>query len=221
MFKLKKINYRWPATLSGFSSNDKGNENFSRAKLGVFYKGETADHRLFSDKFADELIKTLPYTPVVTRYDEEKEDFVGHASEQQVYGIVDPCVEPYFEKAEDGNTWCYCDVVLFTQRPDTVGKIAEKIVGHSQSLELDPSTVKYVVNYDERKHFKNIEFTAGSFVGVSVLGDDQEPAFTGSAFFEVNEQFKQKMETLKNYCEGKNDHVGETQMNFEEFMKLS
>lgn len=219
MFK-PKINYRWPATLSGFSKET--NENFSRAKLRVFYKGETADHRYFSDEFAQEIIGSLPYTPVVTHYDEEKQDFVGHASEQQLYGIVDPCVEPQFEVLEDGNEWCVCEVVLYTERPDTVGEIAKKIVGHSQSLELDPRTVKYVVNYDERKHFKNIEFTAGTFVGVSVLGDDQEPAFTGSSFFENNEQFHKKMEILRQYCEGKTDpQVGDAKMEIKDFLKLS
>ena len=43
-------------------------------KLKVFYKGETADHRYFSDEFADQLIRSLPYTPVVSRYDDESED---------------------------------------------------------------------------------------------------------------------------------------------------
>lgn len=119
-------------------------------------------------------------------------------------------------------TWAICDTIYYTERPDKVGEIAKKIEGHSQSLELDPNTVKYVVNYDERKHFKNIEFTAGHFIGVSVLGNDQEPAFTGSAFFASNEQFKQKMEILKNYCEGKTDQLGDTKnMDVTEFLKLS
>jgi hypothetical protein len=116
-----------------------------------------------------------------------------------------------------------CDVVLYTKRPDKVGEIAEKIIGHKQSLELDPKTVKYTVNYDEKRHFKNIEFTAGTFIGVSVLGEDQRPAFTGSEFFNYNEDFSKKMEILRNYCERKNDQVdnGGSQMNLQEFMKLS
>jgi len=217
----KTINFSWPATLSDFSQ-DNSNENFTRGKLKVFYKGETADHRYFSEKFSDELVKSLPYTPVVGHYDEESEDFVGHATQQDIFGIVDPCTPSTFEKDDEGTEWCVCDVVLYTERPDQVGKIAKKILGHKQSLELDPRTVKYTINYDSRKHFKNIEFTAGTFVGVSVLGDSETPAFTGSEFFTVNDaQFKQKMEILKNYCEGKTDQHGETEMNLTEFMKLS
>ena len=97
-----KINYSWPAELVDFSK-DKIQENFSRGKLKVFYKGETADHRYFSDSFAKELVKSLPYTPVVSYYDKDKDDFVGHATEQQIFGIVDPCIEPAFEFDDDGH----------------------------------------------------------------------------------------------------------------------
>ena len=70
--KKRVIDCSWPAYLSDFSK-DAIQENFSRGKLKVFYKGETADHRYFSEAFSQELIKSLPYTPVVSYYDEEKE----------------------------------------------------------------------------------------------------------------------------------------------------
>ena len=139
--KKPAINYSWPVILSDFSQ-DSVNENFSRAKLAVFFKGETQDKRYFSDSFAEKVIATLPYTPVVSCYDEEKEDFVGHASEQQIYGIVDPCVAPVFETRDDGKVWCIAEVVLYTERPDKTGEIAQKIVGQPHSLELNPKTVK-------------------------------------------------------------------------------
>ena len=220
--KKQAINLSWPAQLSDFSK-DTVQENFSRGKLKVFYKGETADHRFFSDSFSEELIKSLPYTPVVSYYDEEKEDFVGHATEQQILGIVDPCIEPSFIEDEEGKTWCVCDCVFYTERPDKVGELAKKIEGHKQSLELDPNSVQYKINYDEKKHFKNIEFTAGKFVGVSVLGNDQKPAFTGSSFFAYDENFEAKMQLLREYCEKAKDQIqeGGNEMNLEEFMKLS
>lgn len=103
MKKHPTINYSWPALLFDLKA-DPSNGNYSRGKLGVFYKGETADHRYFSDAFCEKLIKTLPYAPVVSHYDEEKDDFVGHATQQNIYGIVDPCVEPTFQVMEDNNT---------------------------------------------------------------------------------------------------------------------
>lgn len=174
--------------------------------------------------------KSLPYTPVVGFYDEEQEDFVGHATEQQIYGMVDPCAEiTDYVDPDDGNKWCVCDVVLYTERPDKVGDIAQKIVGHKQSLEIDPKTVKYTINYDSRKHFKNIEFTAGSFIGLSVLGDSEKPAFTGSEFFSLNEdlissKMKEKLDLLSKYCADRHqEKLGGTKdnMNYTEFVKLS
>lgn len=228
--KKTKINFSsWPAQLYDFTK-DKENEKFTRCKLKVFYEGETADHRLFSAAFAAEMKKSLPYTPVVGFYDEEQEDFVGHATEQQIYGMVDPCAEiTDYVDPDDGNKWCVCDVVLYTERPDKVGDIAQKIVGHKQSLEIDPKTVKYTINYDSRKHFKNIEFTAGSFIGLSVLGDSEKPAFTGSEFFSLNEdlissKMKEKLDILSKYCADRHyEKLGGTKdnMNYTEFVKLS
>lgn len=197
-----KKHFYVPAQLSAFSGEGEGDTRFTRAKLKVFYKGTTADNRLFTEEFSSGLIKTLPLTPVVGYYDAGKEDFVGHATEQQILGVVDPTVEPQFEEADDGNTWAVCDTVLYTERPDQVGDIAKKIVGKSQSLELNPKTIQYKVNYDEKKHFKNLEFTAGEIIGLSVLGDDQKPAFTGSSFFSCfgENDFIKKMNMLKEYC---------------------
>lgn len=197
-----KVQTNLPAYLSDFVSEP--NEKFSRAKLKVFYIGETADKRLFTEKFAKKVIKTLPYTPVVSSYDADEDDFVGHAAEQNIYGIVDPCGKITFEE-EDGQTWATCDVVLYTERPDSTGKIASKIVGKQHSLELDPKTVRYTVNYDSKKKLKNIEFLDGEFVGVSVLGDKQKPAFSGSHFFKASQRgdFEAKMDILRDYCENK------------------
>lgn len=195
-----KVSTSIPAFISDFAKES--NEKFSRAKLKVFYVGETADKRLFTQSFAENVIKTLPYTPVVSQYDNEGEDFIGHAAEQNIYGIVDPCGEITFEKQDDGKTWAICDVVLYTERPDETGEIAKKIVGKQHSLELDPNTIQYTVNYDKNRTFQNIEFTSGEFVGVSVLGDKQNPAFSGSGFFEAikSDDFEKKMNILKNYC---------------------
>lgn len=194
--KKQKISTSVPACLSDFTIE--ANEMFSRAKLKVFYVGETADKRLFTEDFAKEIIKTLPYAPVVSYYDKEKEDFVGHAEQQNIYGIVDPFKEIAFEEI-DGQKWAIAEVVLYTERPDEVGNIAKKIVGKPHSLELDPKTLQYKINYDKHRKFKNIEFTSGKFVGVSVLGSDQQPAFPGSAFFSVDTEFSKKMDLLKDY----------------------
>jgi len=157
---------------------------YTRGILDVFYVGETADHRVFTKEFSDNLLKSIAYTPVVSHYDAEKDDFEGHAAQQEIYGLVDPMVPPTYVE-HDGATWARCETILYTERPDKVGEIASKIIGHAQSLELHPDSLKYRINRDVHGNFKNLEFLDGKFVGVSVLGKDQEPAFTGSHFFEA------------------------------------
>lgn len=175
-----------PASFIEISPNFES-QRFTRAKLKVFYVGMTADGRLFTKNFSEGLIKTIAYTPVVSHYNSEKDDFEGHASQQNIYGIVDPLVAPTFIE-EDGVTWAVCDVILYTKRPDETGSIAQKIVGHPQSLELKPETVQYKINRNKYTgKFENIEFISGEFIGVSVLGSDQKPAFTGSGFFDEQE----------------------------------
>ena len=188
-----------PASFVAVSPNSES-PLYTRAKLKVFYEGETVDHRLFTSLFSEKLLKTAGYTPVVSKFNLEKNDFEGHSSQQQIYGIVDPVVEPLLEKI--GNeTWAILEVILYTERPDDTGTIAKKIIGQPQSLELKHDTVQYKINRDEKTgKFKNIEFTEGQFIGVSVLGKDQEPAFAGSAFFNVVE-FNEQLSKIKEYCD--------------------
>lgn len=171
------------------SSNEEQTSNlYTKAKLQIFYIGETGDHRLFTEDFANHIIETLPNVPVVGFYSEDDEDFKGHHSVQYIYGIVPESAKIEFEE-KDGKTWAITDVILYTGRKDNIGTVASKIFGKQHSLELDPDTLKYKVNRDPNGRFMNLEFISGDFVGLSVLGDDEHPAFSGSEFFTTNEDF--------------------------------
>lgn len=180
-----------PAKFISVSPNSDDNPLYTRAKLKVFYVGETVDHRLFTDNFSKLLMGSLPYAPVVSYYNTDKDDFEGHAEQQCIYGIVDPMTQPEFVVEEDGTKWAICDVILYTERPDKTGEIAQKIIGHPESLELDPRTVQYKINRDRTGKFVNLEFTYGKFIGVSVLGKDEKPAFAGAQFFDSQNFLKE------------------------------
>lgn len=186
---MKKIPSNVPVFIQDVKSQENG--RYSTAKLKVFYQGETADHRLFTKKFSDKVIETLPSTPVVGFYSEEGDDFIGHNTIQYVYGHVPETASiEYVKDEESGNTFVITDVILYTERKDNIGEVARKIVGKQHSLELDPDTLEYKVNRDKNGRFLNIEFLSGQFIGLSVLGDNETPAFTGSCFFTTNEDFK-------------------------------
>ena len=105
--------------------------------------------------------------------------------------------------------YAVCDIILYTGRKDETGEIAQQIVGKSHSLELNPDDTTYTINKDANGKVQNIEFTAGSLLGLSVLGDDEKPAFTGSEFF------KNKQDEFNKIIEGFNaeweKHINEIQ----------
>ena len=167
---------------------DTANAKYSKAKLKIYYVGQTVDKRLFTKEFSDKLLSTIAYTPVVGYYSVADDDFIGHNNVQHIYGIVpESATLEYQEDADQGVTFAVTDVILYTGREDNIGAVASKIVGKQHSLELDPKTVAYKINYDEAGSFKNIEFTAGELIGLSVLGDNEKPAFSGSEFFSAEQ----------------------------------
>lgn len=201
--------------------SEKEESRYTKAKLKIFYKGLTGDNRLFTSDFSDELLKTISYTPVVGYYDEEDEDFKGHNSVQFVYGVVpDDAVNNVHYEEDDGKTFAVVDVILFTEREDNIGKVARKIVGKQHSLELNPNTLKYKVNRDNQGRFLNIEFLHGEFIGLSVLGDNERPAFAGSGFFsEENFDATKCVETFKNFLQFLNQDGGSIEVfNFEDYL---
>ncbi len=74
-------------------------------------------------------------------------------------------------------------MILYTGRLDRTGEIAQKIVGKQHSLELNPENTTYEIRKDENGKIQNIEFVSGSLLGLSILGDNETPAFRGSGFF--------------------------------------
>lgn len=159
------------------------NELITHVKLRVFYQGLTKDRRLFTEEFSNRLLTSLPQTPVVGYWDNETEDFVGHNHTQFIYGYVPENAKFGFETDPDGSKWAVTEVVLFTGRGDNIGKVAQKIIGKKHSLELDSGSMKYSVKRNPDGQMQHIELQEAKFVGLSVLGDNQAPAFEGSAFF--------------------------------------
>lgn len=192
------INYNIPTYLSDFTALEDGR---TKVKLKAFYVGETGDGRVFSKEFSDKLIQSLPNCPVVGFFSQVKDDFCGHNSTQYIYGIVPSDAKFGFETDEDGKEWFITEVLLYTDRYDNIGEIAQKIVGHPHSLEMNPETVKYEIKKENGK--RKFYFTDGSLLGLSVLGMQEKPAFTGSEFFEENNDLRERFEDFISFLENK------------------
>lgn len=168
----------------------------SKARLRIFYKGFNRNQGYITDEFAEKLLSSLPYTPVVGIFNDLVKDFGGHNQDRNVakiYGVVPQ--DPHFAWEDhldsDGvmRTYACTDVYLFTGRYDA----AKLIPGKQQSMELDTKTIRgdwQVINEYGQEGFV---YTDARFIGLSVLGDDKTPSFEGSAFYELVSQFNDFM----------------------------
>lgn len=168
----------------------------SKARLRIFYKGFNRNQGYITDEFAEKLLSSLPYTPVVGIFNDLVKDFGGHNQDRNVariYGVVPQ--DPHFAWEDhldsDGvmRTYACTDVYLFTGRYDA----AKLIPGKHQSMELDTKTIRgdwQVINEYGQEGFV---YTDAQFIGLSVLGDDKTPCFEGSAFYELVSQFNDFM----------------------------
>lgn len=187
------------------------NKFVSLVKLKVFYQGTTPDNREFTEKFSNKVLASLPQTPVVAYHDGD--DFIGHNDEQYVYGYVPEVGEIGFEEI-DGQKWAVTDIILFTGRDDNIGEVASKIFNKQHSLELSENT-SYKVVKDDSGRSKLVFTDTEGVIGLSVLGDHQEPGFTGSEFFTEN---KSTLESLiKQYAQIKEQEL--LPLNFTESLK--
>ena len=168
----------------------------SKARLRIFYKGFNHNQGYITDEFAEKLLSSLPYTPVVGIFNDLVKDFGGHNQDRNVakiYGVVpqDPhfAWEDYLDSNGVMRTYACTDVYLFTGRYDA----AKLIPGKQQSMELDTKTIRgdwQVINEYGQEGFV---YTDAQFIGLSVLGDDKTPCFEGSAFYELVSQFNDFM----------------------------
>ena len=196
--KKIRISTAIPASLSEFETGESANPHLTSATLKVFHTGKTVDNRVITQSLANKIKETIGGTPIVARYDEEAEDFQGHYYSQSVFGFVPENPDVRIEKDHYGNEWLITNVKLFTERED-VGRIAKKIIGQAQSLELNPETIEYNLRYEEGSEQPEIELINGDLIGLSVLGNEQNPAFAGSGFFEVSENRDLIKEMISKY----------------------
>lgn len=193
-------------TISVFGETEKLSPTLSKARAKLFYKGRNRNGSFISDKVAEKLLASVPYSPIKGIYDTTTEDFLAHSpnsSDGKAYGLVPnpPNIawEEHLDKDGVMRTYACVDAILWTGLYEE----ANKITGSSQSMELYPPSIKGDwVTYGNQEVF---EFEDAAFVGLQVLGADHEPCFEGAGFFsQQDEQMKllySHYEQLKEFFE--------------------
>ena len=192
------INMNFPITVYG--NLEKFTDTMSIGRCRIFYKYGNRNSTYITDEFAEELVKTLPYTPVKGIY--EVDDYTDHGTKREegrIYGIVpgpqDMCFAWEKHLDEDGveREYACVNVYYYTALYEEAGDIC----GKSQSMELYKKSVKGNWKIVEGKRY--YVFEKASFLGLQVLGDDVEPCFEGAAFFALYDSVKDLYEKLEQY----------------------
>lgn len=197
------------------------NESLSKCRVRIFYRGLNRNRTYISEDFANQLISSLPYTPIKGIFNEEEEDFEGHGDkneEGRIYGIV--MAEPNFaweeHLDEDGvkRTYACADVLLYT----ALYSEAKLIVGSHQSMEINPHTFEgeWKVWEDGLPYY---EFKKGSLFGLQILGAATEPCFEGAAFY--YNLVKDDLQVLIDYVKQISKKGDEDNMDIETLFRLS
>ena len=166
----------------------KVNNQFSLGRARVFYEGPNVNRTIINSEVAKELIKTIPGTPIVGKFNSDNEDFEGHGEGQIAYGFVPLDPNPLkVEVTEDyyglpvKRTYYEVDAVIWDERfPE-----AKKILGEEKSLsmELNPETLDGEFEiYDDKTYLK---ITNAEFYGITVLGDGHTPCFKDAKFLQA------------------------------------
>ena len=160
----------------------------SKCRVRIFYKGLNRNRTYISEDFANQLISSLPYSPVKGIFNNEDVDFEGHGeknTEGKIYGLV--MAEPNFAWEDhmdtDGviRTYACADVLLYT----SLYNEAKMIPGSSQSMEINPFTFEGEWKIWEEDGQPYYHFKKGSLFGLQVLGTQTEPCFEGSSFYNL------------------------------------
>lgn len=176
------------------------NEVLSKARVRIFYKYGNRNGTYITDEFADELIKTIPYTPIKGIYDSEEQDYTDHGEKRslgRIYGIVPENPNLTWEKHQDEDgierEYACADVLLFT----AIYKEAGEIIGQAQSMELYDKTIEGAWQFVEGKRY--FVFSKGCFLGLQVLGEEVEPCFEGAAFFTLYESITNMLNKIEQF----------------------
>ena len=172
----------------------------SKCDIKVLYVGANRNMSFISKEVATEMAQTLPGTPIVGYYSENKEDFGDHGEQLVIdgegikfncltkpYGFVDINTKVWFKEFEDtdefGNKvlreYLMCEGYLWTEQY----KEAQKIIaeGRPHSMELDENSLKGHWSTDNNRGIEFFIINDAIFSKLCILGEDVEPCFEGSS----------------------------------------
>ena len=201
------------------------NPLISKCEIKVCWVGDDANRNksIITKDVAIQMANSLPGSPIVGYYNEDKEDFEEHNRIIEIkngkfklkdttrpYGFVDLNAKVWYQKfLDDGTTereYLMTEGYLWTGQYPEARRIVEG--GNNQSMELDEKFLDATWTKDINGNRKFFIINEAIISKLCILGDEEEPCFEGSTItkptinFSFDEDFKvqmfKMMEELKN-----------------------
>ena len=172
----------------------------SKCEVKVLYVGANRNRSYITKEVAAEMAQTLPGTPIVGYYSENKEDFGDHGDQMIIdgdglrfncltkpYGFVPTDTKIWFKEFEDtdefGNKvlreYLMCEGYLWTEQYKEAQVVMNE--GRPHSMELDEKTLKGHWSTDNNRGIEFFIINDAIFSKLCILGEDVEPCFEGSS----------------------------------------
>lgn len=188
------------------------NPDISKCEIKVMYLGKNRNGSFIDKNTAIQMANSLPATPIVAAYNENKEDFGDHGEVLHIedgeikfscktvpYGFVAPDAEVWFQKFDDtdefGETttreYMMTTGYLWTGQYPELDKCINQ--GQGQSMEIDDVDGHWTTDSNDVEFFI---INDAIFTKLCILGDDVEPCFEGASVTspEVSEHFSYNKE---------------------------
>lgn len=188
------------------------NPGISKCEIKVMYLGKNRNGSFIDKNTAIQMANSLPATPIVAAYNENKEDFGDHGEVLHIedgevkfscktvpYGFVAPDAEVWFQKFDDTNEfgetttreYMMTTGYLWTGQYPELDKCINQ--GQGQSMEIDDVDGHWTTDSNDIEFFI---INDAIFTKLCILGDDVEPCFEGASVTspEVSEHFSHNKE---------------------------
>ena len=215
------------------------NPLISRCEIKVCYVGDqpNRNHSVITKEVATDIARSLPGSPIVGYYNEDKGDFEEHNRIIEIsdgefkvkdttrpYGFVDLNAKVWFQKfRDDGMTereYLMTEGWLWTGQYPECQRILRN--GNNQSMELDEDTLD--ATWAEGKNSQPDFFIINEAIisKLCVLGEENEPCFEGATIgaptiqFSFDDGFKTQLFSMMNELKDLLSKGGEKVDNIEE-----
>lgn len=216
------------------------NPLISKCQIKVCYVGEEPNRNgtVITKEVATEIANSLPGSPIVGFYNQEKEDFEEHNWKLEIkdgelqfeettvpYGFVDLGAKVWFQKfLDDGieREYLVTEGYLWTGQYPEAQRVIEK--GNNQSMELDKKTVKGNWTSFDNGGPQFFIINEAIISKLCILGESVEPCFEGAQITKFQLSFDQDfknqlfklMDEVKQVLDKGGVSVDETNKNVEE-----